>query len=291
MSRIVISGATGLVGRFIAERFLQLGDEVVAMGRNEPVEGFFSRPVQWVPGDLDPEKDWTASFEGADYFVHCAFNHVPGKYRGGEGEDPDEFCRLNVDGSLSLFAAAKSAGTKRAVFISSRAVYDGIAAGIQLTEDMAVAPSSLYGQMKHKVENALIKLADKSFCPMSIRATGIYGPGLGHKWETLFEAFRRGEAISPRIGTELHADDLAAAVALLLQVEERTVHSFGSAPVFNASDIILDRHDLLRAYALRNAINAQPSERAEASMLNVMDCSRLKSLGWSPRRKLDLTGF
>jgi len=291
MSRIVISGATGLVGRFIAEHFLQLGEDVVAMCRKAPAAGFFSKPVQWVPGDLEPEKDWTASFEGADYFVHCAFSHVTGKYRGGEGNDPNEFRRLNANGSLALFNAAKSAGVKRAVFLSSRAVYDGVSSGSNLTEDMQVAPTSLYGQVKHKVENGLVELADKSFLPMSIRATGVYGANRGHKWEALFEAFKLGEAIAPRIGTELHGDDLAKATALLFHVDEQNLIVFGRVPLFNASDIMLDRHDLLRAYGGQKEIDGMLPVKADASMVSVMDCSRLKSLGWQPRQKLDLEGI
>ena len=287
----IILGATGLVGRFVAEHFLRGGHDVIAMGRKPLSEGFFSSPVDWVPGDLDPDNDWTASFASADHFIHCAFNHVPGKYRGGEGHEPKEFRRLNIEGSLSLFSAAKQAGVKRAVFLSSRAVYDGIAAGTRLVESMPAAPTSLYGQVKRDVELGLTSLADAQFLPMSVRATGVYGPGRNHKWEDLFAAFMRREAIPSRVGTELHGDDLAAAIAVLLAGDEAPLRAFEPAPVFNASDIVLDRRELLHSYAARNAIEGLLPEWADSSTLNIMECGRLRSLGWTPRGKLDLTGF
>lgn len=294
MSRFVISGATGLVGRFIVERFLRGGHDVWNMGRKAPPEGFFSRAVRWTAGDLDPTNHGAVSFEGADYFIHCAFSHVPGKYRGGEGDDPREFCRLNIDGSLGLFKAAKAAGVKRSVFLSSRAVYDGIPLGHQLTEEVPVSPSSLYGQIKHEVELGLAALEGKDFLPMSVRATGVYGPpgpGQRHKWADLAGAFEKGDVIASRVGAEVHGDDLATAVSLLLAHDEQALRAFGVAPVFNVSDIVLDRRELLAAFARRQNMDATLPSSADASALSVMDCTRLKSLGWSPRGRLDLTGF
>ena len=43
---------------------------------------------------------------GIGAVVHCAFAHVPGRYRGGEGDDPEGFRRANLDGSLALIRAA-----------------------------------------------------------------------------------------------------------------------------------------------------------------------------------------
>ncbi|MEO0543467.1 MAG: NAD(P)-dependent oxidoreductase [Pseudomonadota bacterium] len=294
MTTVLVSGATGLVGQFIVEYLLRSGRHVVCMGRRAPPVDFFSKPVGRVSGNLEPTNDWAGTFHDVDQFVHCAFHHVPGKYRGGEGDDPHEFRRLNVDGSLALFAAAKNAGVKRAVFLSSRAVYDGVPPGARLTEDMPVAPTSLYGQVKHDVEVGLASLINDNFEAASVRATGIYGPprpGQRHKWNDLFDAFERGEAISPRVATEVHGEDLAAAIALLLSVDSSKLHAFGKAPVFNTSDIVLDRRALLQAYGERSAIRSPLPPIGDQSSLGQMDCTRLKGLGWQPRGKLDLAGF
>ncbi|MBO6640230.1 MAG: NAD(P)-dependent oxidoreductase [Roseitalea sp.] len=294
MTTVLVSGATGYAGRFIAEGFLAAGADVIVMGRTWPPPGFFSEPVEWVAGDLDPDHDFRPAFDGVDMFVHCAFQHVPGKYRGGEGDDPGGFRRANVDGTLALMAAAKRAGVSRALFLSSRAVYGPHPPGMVLTEDMPCVPDTLYGETKRAVETALTAMASDRFLPVIARATGIYGPagpGRAHKWADLFSDFVAGRTIALRVGTEVHGDDFAAAVRLLATRPAADLMRFGAAPVFNVSDILLDRHDLLTAYADRAGIAHAPPPRAAGAAFNAMDTARLRALGWRPRGTLDLTGL
>ena len=294
MTAVLISGATGSVGRFITEAFLRAGDAVIVMGRSRPPGGFFSKPVEWAAGGLDPDRDFASVFDGVDVFVHCAFHHVPGRYRGGEGDDPHRFRRANVDGTLAMMDAAGRAGVSRAVLLSSRAVYGPHPPGAMLSEDTPCAPDTLYGAVKLAVEGALAGMASETFLPTILRATGVYGPagpGRTHKWAGLFADFKAGETIAPRVGSEVHGDDLAAAARLLASRPASQLTRFGPAPVFNASDILLDRHDLLTAYARKGRIAHAPPPRADASAFNAMDCARLGSLGWTPRGVLDLTGM
>ena len=110
MTRVLVSGGTGYAGRFIVEHLLANGYKVTVGGRTPPTAGSFSRDVAFVPLHLDPDIDQIDVFENIYYFVHAAFAHVPGKYRGGEGDDPHGFRRANLDGSVRLFEAAKDAG-------------------------------------------------------------------------------------------------------------------------------------------------------------------------------------
>jgi len=256
--RVAVTGATGLVGQFIVAHLLREGHEVVALGRSPSPHGGTHRP--WRLGEAAP-------FDGCDALVHCAFSHLPGRYRGGEGDDPDGFLRLNLDGTLRLWKEARGLPT---VFLSSRAVYDGLPAGMVLTEDLAPAPDSLYGRAKLAAEEAL-----HAQCGASLRATGVYGPpapGQRHKWADLFEAFARGKEIAPATATEVHGQDLARAVSLLL-----------SAPAgpYNCSDLLLDHRDLLERWSRIAEVSGHLPARSERRP-NVMDCARLRSLGWEP---------
>lgn len=294
MTTILISGATGNVGQFVTETALANGQTVIALRADSPPKRFLSRPVDWRAGDLNPDRDQAPAFAGVDIFVHCAFQHVPGRYRGGEGDDPEGFVRANVDGTLALMLAAKSAGVPRAIFLSSRAVYGPQPPGKALAETTPCAPDTLYGEVKRTVEMALADMASDSFLPVIVRATGVYGPagpGRKHKWADLFAAFTAGEAIAPRIGTEVHGKDLANAVHLLASLSVIDLTRFGAAPVFNASDILLDRHDLLAVFAAETGVPHALPPRADGSAHNAMDSTRLKSLGWQPRGALDLTGL
>ncbi|WP_432255625.1 NAD-dependent epimerase/dehydratase family protein [Limimaricola sp. AA108-03] len=267
--KIALTGASGLVGRFLLRGLASRGHEVVALGRR-PADGVEWRG--WQLGEI-------ALLDGCDALVHAAFSHLPGRYRGGEGDDPEGFLRLNRDGSLRLFEEAQAAGLRRIVFLSSRAVYGEYPPGTELTEDLPPRPDTLYGEMKWVVEQGLSALAGHGFTTASLRATGIYGPGPDHKWRGLFEAFLANEPVAPRVATELHGDDLAAAVALLLEAPEASL-----APrSFNASDIMLDRHDLLERVARIAGERGALPERADASRVSAMRCDRLRELGWRPR--------
>jgi len=251
--RIALTGASGLVGRFLARAFRAEGHEV------ETLPG-------WRLGQ-------PARLEGCEALVHAAFAHVPGKYRGGEGDDPLRFVALNRDGSLRLFEEAKAAGVGQVVFLSSRAVYDGLPAGTPLPDGTPVAPHSLYGRVKAEAEAGLAGLDGDGFATASIRATGVYGPGPDHKWADLFAEYLAGFPIAPRVATELHGDDLAAAVLLILRN--------GARGAFNASDLLLDRHDLLAEVQRVTACIHSPPPRAD-SPVSVMSCERLTALGWRP---------
>jgi nucleoside-diphosphate-sugar epimerase len=209
---ILVSGATGLVGRYIVDGLLKGGYDILAGGRRPPPDDLFSRPVAFVPLVLDPDLDQTRAFTDVTAFVHAAFDHVQGRYRGGEGKDPDRFRRRNVDGTVKLFETAKRVGVQRAIFLSSRAVYDGLPAGTVLREDMPIAPTSLYGQIKLETEHALAEITDERFVTSCLRLTGVYGQLFPNKWDELFTDFLAGRPVTSRAGTEVHGQDVAAAV-------------------------------------------------------------------------------
>ena len=291
---VVVTGGSGYAGRFIVEALLAAGHSVAVAGRTEPDAGFFSSPVDYVFCDLEPASATPEMFGGAGGFVHAAFHHVPGRFRGGEGDDPQTFRRLNVDGTIALFEAAKRAGVSRSVFLSSRAVYGTQPPGAVLTEATMPQPDTLYGEVKLAAERAIAAMAGSDFLPVSLRATGIYGPagpGRRHKWAELFAAYEAGEIAPPRVGTEVHGADMAAAVRLVLEGDWNGIHTASPDLVFNVSDMLLDRHDLLAEYAGIAGLHKPLPSRADASAFNAMDCARLKSLGWSPRGRLDLTGL
>jgi nucleoside-diphosphate-sugar epimerase len=264
--KIAVTGGGGLVGRFFVEEALAASDEVTNLSRS-PAR--FSAPVAHTPYDLTgPAPD----LSGFDAVIHCAFLHEPGKYRGGEGKDPEGFRHANLGGTLALIRAAEAAGVQRFIFLSSRAVYGTQPAGVPLTEETKCRPNTLYGEVKREAEEAL---GASSLKGTSLRATGVYGPGPAHKWQGLFNDYRTGKRIAPRIGTEVHGKDLAAAGRIAL--------TQNTPPVLNVSDLLLDRSALLTAYQEINRIKGPiPTRARDRAAYNVMDCAALRALGWSP---------
>lgn len=252
--KIALTGASGLVGRHLARAVRDAGHQLL------PLEGW--RLGQ--PADLG----------GADALIHAAFSHVPGRYRGGEGDDPEGFRRANLDGSARLFEQARAQGVAHVVFLSSRAVYDGWPAGTPLPDGTPARPASLYGQVKAGAEAALAALDAPGFATASLRATGVYGPGPGHKWAALFQDYLSGRPVAPRRGTELHGDDLAQAALMLLAQGERGT--------FNVSDLLLDRRALLAEVAALTGCT-HPLPAADETPVSEMGCARLHAMGWQPR--------
>ena len=104
--RVLLTGATGIVGGFVVPALAAAGHEVLPLARR-------GAGLRWsldaAPPPLPP----------AEALVHLAFAHKPGAYRGGEGDDPAGFLARNRDGSLALFDAARGAGVGRIVFLSA----------------------------------------------------------------------------------------------------------------------------------------------------------------------------
>lgn len=255
--KIALSGARGIVGRWIAQSARQAGHDVTELSRPDYHLG--DRP------DLT----------GYDALIHAAFQHLPGRYRGGEGDDPQGFTKANLDGTLALFQAAKASGVGRAVFVSSRAVFDGYPDGTELLDDMPLRPTSLYGEVKARAETAIAAMADDRFRTASLRPTGVFGAGTPQKWAGLIGDFLAGRPTPSRVATEVHGADLGAAALLVLGDP-------AMAGGYNVSDLILDHHDLLSGVAALTGAPAQPPMRDDAAVLRIQNCARLWALGWLP---------
>ena len=281
MTRVLVSGGTGYAGRFIVEHLLAKGYEVTVGSRAAPEPGFFSTCVRHVPLWLDPDIDQIGAFNGIQAFVHAAFDHVPGKYRGGEGDDPHGFRRANLDGSVRLFEAARDAGVRRCIFLSSRAAYGRQPPGTVLTEDMQGKPETLYGEVKLEAERSLALSSGPDFVTVSLRATGIYGPagpGRSHKWAGLFADYLSGRPVSPRIGTEVHGEDVAGAVRLMIEADAALINS----QTFNVSDILTGHHEILAIVRQQTGCPHPLPGTLDQTGYNRMSSEKMEALGWRP---------
>ena len=280
MTTVLVSGGTGLVGRYIVNHLLAHGYRVKVGSRTPPSPDLFEAEVEHVPLTLDPDVDQISAFDDVYHFVHAAFSHQPGRYRGGEGDDPEGFRTANLDGTIRLFETARMAGVRRTVFLSSRAVYDGLAAGVPLTEDRALLPTTLYGETKLKAEQALafMSAAEPGFCGTSLRLTGVYGDLHPNKWEDIIRNFLAGKAVPSRAGSEVHGRDVGQAVRLMLDTEPGLV----GGKAFNVSDVIADSRDILTPVASRAGIANRLPDPADKTAVRDMPTDRIRALGWRP---------
>ncbi len=278
MKTVLVTGGTGLVGRFITDELHARGWQVTIAGRNAPPSGLFPADIGFCPLDLHPSTDYRAATRGFDALVHAGFSHRAGRYRGGEGEDVRGFWDRNFLSSLQLFEAAKETGIERAVFLSSRAVYGRQPPGAPLTEETRCHPDTHYGLIKLACEQHLEGIARQTgLCGSSLRVTGVYGlSGATNKWKGLIEDYLAGRPVTPRVATEVHGRDVAAAVRTMLEAPPDAV----SGAVFNVSDLTIDRRDILSPVRDRFGCEHPLPARGDPATLNVMDTSRLSGIGW-----------
>ena len=253
--RVALTGASGIIGRYAARALCRAGHDVTPLDRAHG----------WTLGQPAP-------LQGHDALIHCAFAHAPGRYRGGEGDDPAAFVAANLDGTRALFDQAVRDGVGRVLFLSSRAVHDGHPPGMRLPDDLPAAPTTLYGQVKAGAE---AHLATLPLTGCAIRATGVYGPGPAHKWHALFSDYLSGRPIPPRVATEVHAADLARTLVLLLSAPT-------PPPTVNCSDLVLDHHDLLAIVRDATGSRHPLPPCADASRLRIPECTALIAAGWRP---------
>ncbi|MGA1803840.1 NAD-dependent epimerase/dehydratase family protein [Rhizobium sp. HT1-10] len=274
--KVLVSGGTGLVGRYIVEELLAEGYAVSVGGRHQPEPGLFSKPVGFVPLRLDPNENQAHAFDDAYFFIHAGFSHVPGRYRGGEGDDPATFQRLNLDGSVKLFETAQRSGIRRCLFLSSRAVYGDRAAGEVLREDTEAGPNTLYGRVKLDAEHALSALNAPGFTVASLRLTGVYGDLRPNKWTDLFANYLAGKPVPSRAGTEVHGRDVGQAIRMMLEAETSRI----ADGVFNVSDLLTETHEILSILQkVTGSPHALPA-RAPLNVVSRMDTTRIEALGW-----------
>ncbi len=174
--RVLVTGAAGFIGSHITEFLVAEGYEVVGLdnfhtGREENLARVRDR-IELVIGDICDRDKVLEVVDGVDYIVHhAALTSVRESVH-----KPAEYNRVNIDGTVNMLEAARSAGVKRFVFASSSSVY-GEATSFPEKETDLPAPESPY---------ALTKLAGEHYCriyhnlfgvkTIAFRYFNVYGP-------------------------------------------------------------------------------------------------------------------
>jgi nucleoside-diphosphate-sugar epimerase len=178
VSRVLVTGANGFVGRAVCAALPEAGFEVRAAVRSPKrlPEGLDGGEVVSV-GEICARTDWRSALEGVDTVVHLAGRVHVLKERLKDAQP--EFRRVNVLGSEKLARAAAEAGVRRLVHVSSIGVNGISTPSRPFTEADEPHPHNHYSISKWEGEKAMRRVAGETGLELVVlRPPLVYGPGV-----------------------------------------------------------------------------------------------------------------
>jgi nucleoside-diphosphate-sugar epimerase len=187
---VVVTGAGGFVGAFVAHWLADRGTHVTAISRRRLEHEAKVPGLEWRIVDLTSPESLPEHF---DALIHCAAE-TPERC-----PDPTNLYRRNMDITHSVFSQAAAARTDAVVFLSSMSAYGAVSAPV-VTEDLAPGELDPYGKAKRDSEALLQSCVEHGLSSgLAIRLPGTVGRGSHDNF--LSVALRRvlsGEAVKGR---------------------------------------------------------------------------------------------
>lgn len=156
MTKVLLTGASGYIGKHIALQLLNQGYDVRASVRNLSKSSEVTSAVSphlldksnldsrltFVELDLEKDSGWESALKGIDVLMHTA-----SPFPIASPKDENDLIRPAVEGTLRALKAAKNAGVKRVILTSSNAaVY-----GIDLPTDKAAYDETMWTDVNHPI--------------------------------------------------------------------------------------------------------------------------------------------
>lgn len=216
-----VTGGTGFVGGHLVDLLRGHGHGVRCLARKRSQAArLFALGCELVEGGLDREDALGSLVAGCDTVFHVAGALA--------ARSEAELLAVNRDGTARLARAARAAGVRRLVYVSSVAVTGPAPRGTVLDESGAPHPVTPYGRSKEGGEDAV---RESGVAFTIVRPPAVYGPR-DRQVLRLFRLARRG--LVPLLGdgrqelSLVHAADLAEALlaaATSARAEGHTYHA------------------------------------------------------------------
>lgn len=302
---VLVTGATGFVGRALVKALVKRGDWPVRSAVRNGGHDLTGLGQGIFMTDIASGSDWTQGLIGVNVVVHTAARvHIQ---REQVANPLAAFRKINVQGTLALASQAAAAGVRRFVFLSSVKVNgEETAPRRPFTEDDVPAPRDPYGTSKMEAEAGLQQIAAETGMELVIiRPPLVYGPGVGANFKALMHAVARGMPLP------LAQLDNRRSLVALDNLLDFIVVCMGHPGAANETFLVSDGEDLSTPELIRRMALAleRPARlfpvplgllRAGASMLGKRDTlQRLAGnlqvsiqkaanlLGWSPAAIMD----
>lgn len=313
-SRILVVGATGLIGSCIVDVLMQNPDkcyQVIASGRNrnrakqkfaayweDDCFSFIEMDVtQTVQENLEGqtnEKACSYLLERVDYIIDAASNASPNFFK----LKPVEVMKANINGVSHLMEYGLEHGMRRMVYVSSGEIY-GEGDGSEFTEMSSgyvdcASVRACYPSSKRAAETLCMSYVEEYHADVVIaRLSHTYGPGFTESDNRVFAQFirnvLRGEDIVLKSKGEafrswLYVVDAAHAILRLLMDGEKgnaynVAHSESNISIRQLAELIAGK-------AHRKVVFDIPEDALQGNTTPItkatFNTDKLKALGWKP---------
>jgi UDP-glucose 4-epimerase len=286
---IALTGATGFIGQYLLRELPKRGYRLRVLLRRPsdvPLDC-----ASAVVGDLARPQNMAAALADVDAVIHSA-----GLAHAMSGRPEDDYRVFNTEATIGLARAARRAGVRRFVFLSSIRAQCGPTSKQVLTETMEPRPTEAYGRSKLAAEQGL---ADVGLDWTALRLVLVYGPGVKGNMAQLMRLARLhfplplGSLKAQR--SLLSLDNLVEAIFTVLSAPEPLGRPFLVAdptPVTIPEMLTAMRRGLGRrpgllpvpASLLQTALRlkGRPEDYQRLAGSLVVDPAALRQLGWLP---------
>ncbi len=299
--RVLVTGGCGFIGSNLVRYLLRHHPELEVVnldcltyaGNLESLSDLEGEPRhRFVRGDVCDREllGELLKGEGIEAILHLAAeSHVDRSILG-----PEVFCRTNVLGTATLLEAARRAGVRRFLQVSTDEVYGSLGPTGHFTETTPLAPSSPYSASKASAD--LLALAYHHTFGMDVvvsRCSNNYGPyqfpekliplmilnALEDKGLPVY-----GDGLNVR--EWLHVEDHCAALALLLTAgRPGQVYNIGSNDELGNLHVV---RRILQILGKPESLIRYVQDRPGHDRRYAIDSSKLRGeLGWSPRHAFE----
>lgn len=143
--KILVTGATGFLGKYVIDELLAHDYSIVAFGRNEKIgKALENERVQFVKGDLSSIEELKQAFQSVDAVVHAgALSTAWGPWKA--------FYQANVVGTKNVLELCREYAVKRLVYVSSPSIYAAGKDQLNIKESDAPKENHLNNYIRSKL--------------------------------------------------------------------------------------------------------------------------------------------
>jgi nucleoside-diphosphate-sugar epimerase len=169
--RVLLTGATGFLGRAVARRLIEAGHAVTAIAREDDAD-LASAGVEMQRGDVTNLDTVAGAAAACEAIVHCAALASP-------FARIDDYYDVNVRGTDNVLAACEIAGVRRLVFTSCAGIVidGGDLNGVNETQRIPPRAPTPYLATKALAERRVLAANGPELATVALRPHLLWGPG------------------------------------------------------------------------------------------------------------------